>query len=63
MKTLSQQEALLELQAWLEVAESRLEEHRGRVNGSSASDADLGRLLRCCEVERSCCVMDGRPDH
>uniref|UniRef100_A0AAQ4PDU7 Uncharacterized protein n=1 Tax=Gasterosteus aculeatus aculeatus TaxID=481459 RepID=A0AAQ4PDU7_GASAC len=53
MKTLSQQEALLELQAWLEVAESRLEEHRGRVNGSSASDADLGRLLRCCEESRA----------
>ncbi|KAK9534167.1 hypothetical protein VZT92_009231 [Zoarces viviparus] len=49
MKTMTQQGALLELQVWLEVAESRLEEHRSRVNRTSSTNADLGQLLKYCK--------------
>ncbi|KAM6917369.1 nesprin-2-like [Lycodopsis pacificus] len=47
MKTMTQQGALLELQVWLEVAESGLEEHRSRVNRTS--NADLSQLLKYCK--------------
>ncbi|XP_031728981.1 nesprin-2-like isoform X3 [Anarrhichthys ocellatus] len=49
MKTMTQQGALLELQVWLEVAESRLEEHRSRVNRTSSTNADLSQLLKYCK--------------
>jgi len=49
MKTLSQQGALLELQAWLEAGESRV----GLTSSSSSSSADLRELQRRCEVETS----------
>lgn len=70
MKSLTQQGALLELQAWLEAAESRLKEGRSRIRHSSSTCADLSRLLRDCRVKRRrhfsasfqvlfvCCVSD-----
>lgn len=50
MKTLTQQGALLELQAWLEAAEARLEEHRSRTNRTSSNHSDLSQLLKYCKV-------------
>lgn len=50
MKTLTQQGALLELQAWLEAAEARLEEHRSRTSRTS-NHSDLSQLLKYCKVE------------
>lgn len=52
MKSLTQQGALLELQAWLDAAESRLKEGRSRVCRASSTCADLSRLLRDCRVKR-----------
>ncbi|XP_032382889.1 nesprin-2 isoform X2 [Etheostoma spectabile] len=49
METLSQHGALLELQAWLGAAESRLEEHRSRINQSSFTNTDLSQLLTYCK--------------
>ncbi|XP_028420864.1 nesprin-2 isoform X2 [Perca flavescens] len=49
METLSQQGALLELQAWLGAAESRLEEHCSRINQSSSTNTDLSQLLTYCK--------------
>ncbi|XP_078133881.1 nesprin-2-like isoform X3 [Sander vitreus] len=49
METLSQQGALLELQALLGAAESRLEEHRSRINQNSSTNADLSQLLTYCK--------------
>ncbi|XP_068574256.1 nesprin-2-like isoform X2 [Cebidichthys violaceus] len=49
MKTMTQQGALLELQVWLEVAESGLEEHRSGVNRTSSTNADLSHLLKHCK--------------
>lgn len=49
--TLSQQEALLELQAWLEDAKSCLEERRSRISQSSSTSADLSQLLKDCKVK------------
>lgn len=49
MKTLTQQGALLELQAWLEAAEARLEEHRSRTNRTSSNHSDLSQLLKYCK--------------
>lgn len=43
MDTLSQQGALRELQAWLDAAESQLEEHHDL---TSCSGADLSRILK-----------------
>lgn len=51
MKTLTQQGALQELQAWLEAAEARLEEHRSRTNRTSSNHSDLSQLLKYCKVE------------
>lgn len=51
METLTQQGALLELQAWLEAAESRLEERRSRVNQTSSTSTDLSQLLKDCRVK------------
>ncbi|XP_061531484.1 nesprin-2-like [Phycodurus eques] len=52
METLSQQEALQELQAWLTDSESRLEERRRSVGRNSCTAADLRLLLKyykeCC---------------
>lgn len=52
MKSLTQQGALLELQAWLEAAESRLNEGRSRIRHASSTCADLSRLLRDCRVKQ-----------
>ncbi|XP_034530155.1 nesprin-2-like [Notolabrus celidotus] len=49
MKTLNQQGALLELQTWLEAAESRLEEHRSRINQTFSNNTDLSQLLKYCK--------------
>ncbi|XP_041668046.1 nesprin-2-like isoform X2 [Cheilinus undulatus] len=49
MKTLTQQGALLELQTWLEAAESKLEEHHSRIDQTSSSNTDLSQLLRRCK--------------
>ncbi|XP_042356665.1 nesprin-2-like [Plectropomus leopardus] len=45
----SQQEALLELQTWLEAAESQLEELRSRINQTSSTNTDLSQLLKYCK--------------
>ncbi|KAJ4938827.1 hypothetical protein JOQ06_028293 [Pogonophryne albipinna] len=48
MQTLTQQEALSELQAWLLSAESQLEEHRSRITQTSPN-TDLSQLLKHCK--------------
>ncbi|XP_010783096.1 nesprin-2-like isoform X1 [Notothenia coriiceps] len=48
MQTLTQKEALSELQAWLLSAESQLEEHRSRITQTSPN-TDLSQLLRHCK--------------
>ncbi|XP_037652752.1 nesprin-2-like isoform X2 [Sebastes umbrosus] len=53
MKTLTQQGALLELQAWLEAAESQLEEHRSRVNQTSSISSQLLKYCKECQTEMS----------
>lgn len=50
MATLSQQEALLELQAWLEAAYGRLQGCRSELTHSSSGSAAVTRLLRDCRV-------------
>lgn len=62
MEALTQQGALLELQVWLGAAESRLEEHRGRIEQSCSSNTDLRQLLRCCKVEKTARYEYKRPD-
>nr|XP_020467231.1 nesprin-2-like [Monopterus albus] len=49
VETLTQQGALLELQAWLGAAESLLEEHRSRINQTSSTSADLTQFLKYCK--------------
>ncbi|XP_033981425.1 nesprin-2-like isoform X2 [Trematomus bernacchii] len=52
MQTLTQQEALSELQAWLLSAESQLEEHRSRITQTSPN-TDLSQLLKYCKECRT----------
>ncbi|KAK2826776.1 hypothetical protein Q5P01_020990 [Channa striata] len=49
MKKLSQQGALLELQAWQKIAESRLKEEWSGINPTSSTKPDLIRFLKYCK--------------
>lgn len=54
MQSLTQQGALLELQAWLEAAETQLKEGCSRNRHASSTCTDLSRLLRDCRVKQRC---------
>lgn len=53
VKTLTQQGALLELQAWMEATESQLGEHGSAISQTSSTSSGLSQLLKYCKVEKN----------
>ncbi|TKS86107.1 Nesprin-2 KASH domain-containing protein 2 [Collichthys lucidus] len=49
VKTLTQQGALLELQAWMDATESQLGEHGSGISQTSSTSSDLSQLLKYCK--------------
>ncbi|XP_027134505.1 nesprin-2 isoform X2 [Larimichthys crocea] len=49
VKTLTQQGALLELQAWMEATESQLGEHGSAISQTSSASSGLSQLLKYCK--------------